>query len=84
MLTIEIKFIARELATGMQNGTYNVESGATVRELIEVCAKQNEVAAPLEKAYKLMHPMFNGKPVLLDSPLTENGVLHICRIIMGG
>ncbi|MCL2124650.1 MAG: hypothetical protein FWH33_01520 [Oscillospiraceae bacterium] len=82
-LTIEVKFIATELVPGLTNGAYAVADGSTVRDLLAECERQCSAHIP-EKNYKNMHPMFNGKPVTLDSELTQDGVLHLCRTVMGG
>jgi hypothetical protein len=31
-----------------------------------------------------MYPLFNGKPMMLDSIIVESGTLHLCRVVTGG
>ena len=83
MLDIHVKFIASELVPGLESGEYSVADGVTVRDLLAVCEKQCGATIP-EKNYKSMYPLFNGKPTQLDSVLTTNGTLHLCRVVMGG
>ena len=83
MLTIKVRFVASELAPQLENGEYHVENGATVREAIAVCEEHCGAVVP-EDNFKLMYPLFNGKPVQLDDTLCIDGKLYICRIVMGG
>jgi len=83
MLTVDVKFIASELTPGLVSGEYDIEDGASVRELLALCETRCGVAVP-ENNYKYMYPLFNGKPVALDGTLTENGTLHLCRVVVGG
>lgn len=83
MLNIDVKFVADELVPGLVNGEYGVESGTTVRELLAVCEARCGASIP-EINFDLMYPLFKSRPVTLDSPLTDNGTLHLCRVIIGG
>ena len=83
MLNVDVKFIANELTPGLVNGQYSIGEGSTVLELLSVCETQNGVAIP-EKNLKYVYPLFNGKPVQLATPLTEDGTLHLCRVVVGG
>ena len=83
MLTVTVKFIAYELVPGLTSGEYSVAEGATVRDLLAVCENRCSASIP-EKNFKFMHPLFNGKPVKLDSNITQNGTLHLCRVVMSG
>ena len=83
MLTVEVKFIANELTPGLQNGKYQIEEGASFRDLIAVCEAQCGASVPPNN-FAFMNPLFNGKPITIDSTFTENGTLHLCRIILGG
>ena len=83
MLTVDVKFVAYELVPGLVNGEYSIESGATVRDLLSVCESQCGAIVP-EKNFRFMHPLFNGKPIALDSAITQNGTLHLCRVVFGG
>jgi sulfur carrier protein ThiS len=83
MLTINAKFVASELVPGLVNGEYKIEDGSTVLDLLAACENQCGAVIP-EKNYKLMYPLFNGKPVALDKPLSGDGTLHLCRVVMGG
>ena len=84
MISVRLKIIAGELAHGVENIELEIGSGATVREFIEQCASRCGVAFPSENLYKLMYPLFKGKPVTLGTTLTQDGTLHVCRIAMGG
>ena len=83
MLTVDVKFVANELVPGLEGGEYDIEDGTNVRGLLAVCENQCGVTVP-EKNFMFMHPLFNGKPVRLDSAITQNGTLHLCRIVLGG
>jgi len=83
MLTLHVRFVASELTPGLENGEYCIADGSTVRDLISFCEKQCGVSIPL-KNFKMMYPLFNGKPVTLDSVITKDGTVHICRVVMGG
>ena len=83
MLTLHVKFVANELTRGLINGEYSVADGSTVRDVIAECERQCNVTVPPGN-FKMMSPLFNGKPATLDSVLTQDGTLHICRIVMGG
>ena len=83
MLDIRVKFVATELTPGLENGNYQAPEGVTVRGLIAICEKQCGGTVP-EENFKLMYPLFNGKPVRLETPLMVDGTLHLCRIVMGG
>lgn len=82
-MTIDVKLIATELAPGIESGTYNIEGGSTVRDIIEHCGAVSGTSVP-EGNYEFMYPLFNSKPVTLGSTITENGTLHVCRVVMGG
>jgi len=83
MLTVDVKFVANELVPGLVNGEYSIEDGTTVRSLLATCENQCGATVP-EKNFRFMYPLFNGKPVRLDSAITQNGTLHLCRIVLGG
>ena len=83
MLTVDAKFIASELTPGLVNGKYSIQEGATIRDLIALCEKECGVTVP-EKFFAAMYPLYNGAPVMLDSKITENGTLHMCRVVSGG
>ena len=83
MLVINVKFVANELVPGLVNGEYTIEDGSTVLDLLAVCEAKCGASVP-EKNYKFMYPLFNGKPVSLDKALTEDGTLHLSRVVMGG
>ncbi len=77
------KFVAYELAVGLSNGTYQIPENATVRELLAICEEQNKTKIPAE-SMKLMLFILNGKNATLDTPVTKDGTLHVCRVIVGG
>jgi len=83
MININAKFVAAELTPGLENGEYRIPDGSSVIDLIKHCEKQSGAAVP-EKNYQFMYPMYNGKAIKLDSPLREDGTLHLCRVVMGG
>ena len=83
MLTIDVRFIANELVPGLLSGEYKIEDGTTVLDLLALCERQCGVSVPL-KNFDFMYPLFNGRPVSLDKPLTESGTLHLCRVVIGG
>ena len=83
MLNINVKFIAHELVPGLIGGEYSIEDGATVRDLLAECETRCGATVP-EKNFEYMYPLFNGKPVTLESTITQNGTLHLCRIVLGG
>ena len=83
MLTVDVKFIADELFPGLVGGEYTVGDGATVLDLLAECERRSGATVP-EKNYKYMYPLFNGKPVKLDGAIPKDGVLHLCRVVMGG
>ena len=83
MLKINVKFVANELVPGLVNGEYSIEAGSTVRELIAVCEAHCGVSIPTRN-FAFMYPLFNGKPLPLDRALTEDGTLHLSRVVMGG
>ena len=83
MLRIDVKFVANELVPGLVSGEYSIEGGSTVLDLLALC--ENHCAATIpEKNFTYMYPLFNGKPVTLVTQLTENGTLHLCRVVTGG
>jgi len=83
MINVSAKFVAAELTPGLENGEYRIPSGSTVLDLLKQCEKQSGATIP-EKSYQYMYPMFNSRAVRLETPLTEDGVLHLCRVVMGG
>lgn len=83
MLTVRVRFVASELAEGIQNGAYQIPDNATVRQLLAVCEEQSKATIPSENM-KLMLFILDGKPALLDTPITKDGTLHVCRVIIGG
>jgi len=83
MLTVDVRFVANELVPGLVSGEYDIENGMTVRDLIGVCESRCDAAIP-EKNFKYMYPLFNGRPTTLDSEITQNGTLHLCRVVIGG
>ena len=83
MLDINVKFIAHELVPGLTGGEYSIADGATVRDLLAECEARCDAVVPA-KNFEYMYPLFNGKPVMLDSPITQNGTLHLCRVVLGG
>ena len=83
MPTVDVKFVANELTPGLVNGEYDIEDGLTVRDLISLCESRCGASVPPGN-FRMMHPLFNGKPVSVDSVITKDGTLHICRIVVGG
>ena len=83
MPTLQVKFIAGELAPGLKNGEYEIPDGLTVREALAVCEKVCGALIPKEN-FKLMYPLFNGKPIQMSNAIDIDGKLYICRIAMGG
>jgi len=83
MLNVNVKFIAYELVPGLDSGQYSIGEGSTVRELLGVCENVCGASIP-EKNFKFMYPLFNGRPVSLDSTLTRDGILYLCRVVTGG
>jgi len=83
MLTVDVRFISYELTPGLKSGKYSIEDGATVLDLLALCEKECGASIP-EKNYIQLYPLFNSKPVRLETPLTESGTLHVCRVVLGG
>ena len=83
MITIYVELVASELAPGLNSGEYGIEAGASVLDLLRVCESACGAAIP-EKNHKNLYLLFNGKPVKLDTALTEDGTLHMCRVVLGG
>ena len=83
MLTVDVKFIAYELTPGLESGKYDIADGSTVRDVISLCENQCGASVPPDKL-KRLYPLFNGQPVTLDTPITKDGTLHVCRVVMGG
>ena len=83
MLTLRVRFVANELTPGLENGDYCVADGSTVRDVISLCENQCGTSVPPDN-FKRMYPLFDGRPVSLDTGITKDGTLHICRIVMGG
>jgi len=83
LLDISVKFVADELFPGLENGVYKAAEGTTVRGLLEKLQSEAGTAIP-EHNYKLMYPMFDGKPIKIEAPLNKSGTLHMCRVVMGG
>ena len=83
MLTVDVKFVAYELVPGLLNAQYSVEAGTTVHSLLALCEANCGASIP-EKNYRYMYPLINGRPATLDSAITDNSTLHLCRVITGG
>ncbi|MCL1829056.1 MAG: hypothetical protein FWG32_06125 [Oscillospiraceae bacterium] len=83
MPTVSIKFIAGDLAPGLSGGDYSTDNGGTVRDLFSACERQSGVTVPPEN-YKFMYLLLDGRPVTLDSPVSGDGTLHVCRAVLGG
>ena len=83
MLTVDVRFIADELTPGLVSGEYSIEGGSSVRDLLAVCETVCGIGVP-ETNFKFMYPLFNGRPVSLDSEITDSGTLHLCRVVLGG
>lgn len=83
MLTVDVKFIAYELAPGLQGGVCDAEDGSTVKDLLALCECRSGVSIP-DKNFRFIYPLLNGRPLTLDSAITESGTLHICRVVTGG
>jgi len=83
MLTIDLRLIASELTPGLKSGEYSIEDGSTVLDLLALCEKENGALIP-DGNYEYMYPLFNSRPVRLETALTENGSLHLCRAVVGG
>jgi len=83
MLNVNVKFIAFELTPGLKSGEYNIEDGATVLDLLAECEKVCGTSIP-ERNYASIYPLFNGRPVRLETTITENGTLQVCRVVFGG
>ena len=83
MLTVNVKFVASELTPGLTNGEYSIEDGATVLDLLAHCESECSASVP-EANLKHLYPLYNGKPVRLETEIIENGTLHFCRVVLGG
>ena len=83
-MLVDVKFVANELTPGLVDGKYDIEDGATVRDLIVHCVDRCGAAPIPPENFEMMYPLFNGKPLTLDGAMTKDGTLHICRIVLGG
>jgi len=83
MLTVNVKFLAHELTPGLKSGEYSIEDGATVLDLLAICEEECGASIP-ERNYKNLYPLFNGRPVRMETTITESGTLHMCRVVFGG
>ena len=83
MPTVNVRFVADELTPGLTGGEYDIQDGSTVGDLLTLCESKCGAKIP-EGNFKLMYPIFEGKPLRLDSEITKSGTLHLCRIVMGG
>jgi len=83
MLTVNVKFIPKELTPGLSDGEYSIGEGSCARDILTHCENVCGTSIP-EKNLKLLCLLFNGKPVTPESAITENGILHVCRVITGG
>lgn len=83
MLTVNVRFVADELTPGLAGGEYDIEEGSTVRDLLALCEQRCGAAIP-QGNFKLMYPIFDGKPLPLEGAITKSGALYMCRIVMGG
>jgi len=83
MLTIDLRLVANELTPGLKGGKYEIEDGATVLDLLALCEKECGKQIP-EGNLEFLYPLFNSRPVRLDTALAESGTLHLCRAVTGG
>ena len=83
MLTMDVKFAANELTPGLKSGQYSIEDGSSVLDLLKKCEETCGATVP-EKNLKYIYPLFNSRPVRLESALAESGTLHFCRVVVGG
>ena len=83
MATVNVRFVADELTPGLVDGEYDIEDGSSVSDLLSHCESKCGAKIPPYN-FKLMYPIFEGKPLSLDGAITKNGTLHMCRILMGG
>jgi len=83
MLNVNVKFISKELTPGLSDGEYSIGEGSSARDILMHCENVCGASIP-EKNLKLLCLLFNGKPVTPDKAITEDGILHVCRMITGG
>ena len=62
---------------------YQIEDGKSVLDLFKVCEEKSGATIP-EANYKNLYSLFNSRPVRLETPLTDSGTLHVCRVVLGG
>jgi len=83
MATVNVRFVADELTPGLADGEYDIADGSSVSDLLALCQSICGAEIPPYN-FKLMYPIFNGKPLSLDSAITKSGTLHLCRVLFGG
>ena len=82
-MRVTVKFICRNLTSGLISGEYDVPENATIRTIIEECEKQCNVALP-EKNLKYLQFMLNGKSALWESSVKDGDELYVLQLIVGG
>ena len=80
---IQVRFIARELFPGMENGEYEIADGSSVRDLLFLLEGKFDTKLQPEKL-EFVLPLLNGKRFSLDDQIHDSGKLHLCRTIVGG
>ncbi len=82
-MQIDVRFLCPELVDKLKSGIYRVPAGATVRDLFDVCLKENGAEVEEDVLRWLMF-LADGRPVQWDTVLDNVKRVHVLRAILGG
>ncbi|MDR0916975.1 MAG: hypothetical protein LBN02_07290 [Oscillospiraceae bacterium] len=82
-MTVNVKFVCKDLTEGLVNGEYDVSDGATVRGVVSECERVCGVTLPPERDKQLQF-LLNGKSAQWDYAVPDGAKLHVLRAILGG
>jgi hypothetical protein len=82
-MTVWVKFVAKDLTEGLQNGDYEVADGATVLDVIRAAEAVCGVTLPPDRDKDFQY-ILNDKAAQSYTPVTDGAKLYVLHAVLGG
>lgn len=82
-MQIKVIFLCQEIVGELKSGTYTIPDEATIRDLFEVCQKENNIAVNPEN-FDLLVFLADGKTANWHTKLNGVKKIYVLREIIGG
>lgn len=83
IISVNIRFLCRDITGNIESGIYTVEKGATVAELFALCEEQYNKKIDEELKDRIIF-LIDGKEVSWDYVLSDGQKINAVRPVFGG